>query len=248
MNLTFNINLNPMGIPLASVRSSMQLDSGICLASLEVDGWKLYLEVRGDVRVDFNPDPKGSHEDGQVYRQASDFPPELARIFADGTDIYTLPNVYVDDNNWFELFVEKDGRFVNSDLVDEGCFCAEPKGPAASPAAILGVMYDTYLAYKKDIEDRMKALAEAIPFFRGKVDELKALVKVEEECGSYPHDTITTNTVEYAHEGEPTLFAELRTYMDRDGGEEDPDMRIWVNGFTTTDKDIEAIVNEVFGF
>ena len=248
MNLTFNINLNPMGIPLASIRNSMQLDSGICLASLEVDGWKLYLEVCGEVRVEFNPDPEGSHEDGQVYRQASDFPPELARIFADGTDINTLPNVYVDDNNWFELFVEKDGRFVNSDLVDEGCFCAEPEGPAASPAAILGVMYDTYIAYKKDIEDRMKALAEAVSFFRGKVDELKGLVKVEEECGSYPHDTITTYTVEYAHEGEPTLFAELRTYMDRDGGEEDPDMRIWVNGFTTTDKDIEAIVNEVFGF
>ena len=34
MKLTFNINPNPLSPPLDSIRDSMQLDSGICIASL----------------------------------------------------------------------------------------------------------------------------------------------------------------------------------------------------------------------
>lgn len=141
MNLNFH--LNPK-IDMEKIKDSMQLDSNQTIAHLKVDDWDITLEVKGDVRVQWNPDPKGDPGDGKVYRHASDFPDELKKLFEQGYYPDGVPNLYVDDNNWFEVFVEKNGRFVDSDVVD---------AEESSPADLFSMLYDTYLIYKKQEEE-----------------------------------------------------------------------------------------------
>ena len=245
MNLNFHINPN-LPIPLEAIRNSMQLDSGIEIAWLKVDGWKLSLQVLGEVRVTYNPDPDGWFEDGQDYRHASDFPPELMKVFSEGMNTADMPNIYIGNNNWFELLVEKEGKFINSDLVDEECFRNEVDDKT-SPALIFSIMWDTYLEYKEEEEEREKTLSDALLFFQGKKDELKSILKTEEETGLYPHDTVTTYTIEAT--GEHTLSARVTTYVDRDGKEDDPDVEMIVDGYnlTYTANPFEDLVNEVIG-
>ena len=92
----------------------MQLDSGICLASLEVNGVLATIETRGEVRVLWNPDPNGNAEDGEVYRQPSDFPEELAKVFEERRNTAEMRNIYIDNNNWFEVFVFTKKKKVRS--------------------------------------------------------------------------------------------------------------------------------------
>lgn len=141
--LEFKINNN---IPLKEIHSSMQLDSGQQIASLKAGDWKLSLEVRGEVRVLWNPDPSGDASDGQVYRSASQFPDELMEVFAKGYDTNGMPNIVIDDNNWFELFVDHKGKNIGCDVVvDEDL----------DPVKVFKYMLDTYLEYKA-YEERPK--------------------------------------------------------------------------------------------
>ena len=125
-------------IDLTNINDSMELDSGQVIAELKIGRWHLSLEVRGEVRVTYNPDENGSYENGVVYRWASYFPKKLLRMFHDG-ETADAKNVYVDENNWFELFVEKDGKSVNSEVVDaEGC----------GPQELFGMLVEAYKEYK----------------------------------------------------------------------------------------------------
>ena len=136
MNLEFHLNPH---IDLRNINDSMELDSGQTIAELKIDNLDFTLEVRGHVNVTYNPDSTKTHEGGDVYRCASDFPDELKKMFHDGKTGDT-PNVYVDENNWFEIFSEENGKYINSQLVDaEGC----------NPAEIFSMLWESYIEYQK---------------------------------------------------------------------------------------------------
>lgn len=131
-------HVNP-DIDLEKIRTSMQLDSGQQVAWLEVGSYEVSLEVRGDVWVIFNPDPDGSYEDGETYKTPSDFPEGLKKFFSEEENAADLPNVYVVNNNWFEIFVSKDGAWTGwSDMVD---------AEGMDPKNLFGMLYDTYKEY-----------------------------------------------------------------------------------------------------
>ncbi len=225
MKLTFNINPNPLIPPLDSIRDSMQLDSGLCIASLEADGWTVSLEVRGHVRVIYNPDPEGKAEDGDVYLHASDFPKELTEVFAEGKDINQMPNVFVDENNWFELFIEKDGKTVNCEVVDPDSLL---------PDSLFKMMYDTYVEYKEEDQRRSRTIESALAFFQGKKVEIMAAVKTEESSGTYPNDCITTKSV-LLTDGGHSFEAEVTSTTDRDGEDQGCDFVIVADGESVSD-------------
>ena len=89
------------GFDLSNINDSMELESGIEIARLENDKYAVTLEVRGEVRVVF---------DDEVYKSVSQMPDELVQLFHDGK-AYDDERVYVDMNNWFEVFFwEKKGK------------------------------------------------------------------------------------------------------------------------------------------
>lgn len=106
-------------IDLEDIHDSMQLDSGQVVAELKNELLSITLEVRGQVRVLWNPDPDGEPHDGSVYKCASQFPEELMKIFAEGR-AGDMDNIFVDDNNWFEVFVEdkQENKVVYCETVD----------------------------------------------------------------------------------------------------------------------------------
>lgn len=168
MKIQFNYSL-----PIApeEVADSMQFDSGQSLAELRYDGWLASLEVRGEVRVVWNPDPGGTTEGGTAYRHASDFPEDLMDVFAhpEKHDRESMQNLFVDDNNWFEVFVEKDGRFVESFVVDLKDY---------KPETVLEtLMFYCRECRKYELEERVGRLAERLDKTDGKaivLDEEKA--------------------------------------------------------------------------
>lgn len=147
--LAFNLNED-----LTNVSDSMQFDSEQTLATLEADNYLVTLEVRGDVKVWWNPDKNGNPDDGTYYNNPSEFPQELKDIIAGNKKIYrkdgdnvgmeylwTLDDrVYVSENNWFELFIfnGKEDSVPTSSLIDpEGC----------TPSQVFGIMYDALAEY-----------------------------------------------------------------------------------------------------
>lgn len=81
----------------------MEVPSGTELARLEIDNLVITLEIRGEVRVTFQ---------GTEYKDVDDFPPTLLYKFHTG-EAYEDPNIYIEDNNWAELFIwEKMGRIM----------------------------------------------------------------------------------------------------------------------------------------
>lgn len=126
MDLQFHINDS---IPLDKIYDSMQLDSNQTIAHLKIDGYDITLEVKGHVRVVYKD---------QVYKHASDFPNELLQLFAE-QKAGDCPDLFVDDNNWFEVFIEKDGVFMSSEVAD---FCG------LDVPSIFSYLYETYEDFK----------------------------------------------------------------------------------------------------
>ena len=91
-------------VDMKNIVNSMQLDSGLIIAKLENKRYCVSLEVNGDVRILWNPNPNGTPT--QAYAWPSKFPPELAEIFAKGLDTYGMENIKIEDSNWFEIFIE----------------------------------------------------------------------------------------------------------------------------------------------
>ena len=143
MNLEFHLNPH---IDLRKINDSMELDSGQTIAELRIDNLNFTLEVRGHVNITYTPNSDTTHEGGDVFRGASDFPEELLQMFHDGK-CGDAPNVYVDENNWFEVFIEENGRFVNSECVD---------AETMNPAEIFSMLWETYQDYVKETKDEHK--------------------------------------------------------------------------------------------
>ena len=103
-------------IDLTSVNDSMELNSNTTCASLTGtlrDGTKfgVHLEVQGYVSVIYK---------GQFYSCASDMPEELIKLFHEGGYSPEEEDLTVNENNWFELFIEEKGQMVRSDCVEAG--------------------------------------------------------------------------------------------------------------------------------
>lgn len=83
---------------LSQYTDSMLFDSGEQIAAMECEDGNthinIYLEVRGEVRVDF---------DGVTYRRPSEFPLELKELIKGNPICWDCEDdVYVDIRNWFE--------------------------------------------------------------------------------------------------------------------------------------------------
>ena len=124
---TYNLWINPK-YNLQEIKDSMQIPSGETLAILQnlISGTRVSLEVRGDVKLYFNP--TGPAEDGELYTNVSEFPNSLEGLIANDDDWFNNGHVSILENNWFEIFTEyrketKRGIYEyttdpNADLVD----------------------------------------------------------------------------------------------------------------------------------
>lgn len=155
-------------IDLSNIKDSMQLVSDQVVAELKTDNFLVTLEVKGLVTVLYNPDPNGDAEDGQVYNSASEFPPELMDIFAQGK-ANELPNICVNENNWFEAFVEftntnESARvLIGNELVD---------AEGLNEREVFEMLYDIYSEYWE--EDRL-------------LSEITGVLKKGNKRGVYDH-------------------------------------------------------------
>ena len=127
---------------------SMQVDSGTVIATLEIDRFKVYVEVEGEVRVHYNEDPSvdvRESDDYDVYRDPSNFPDGLMKFFNGSFNYAMQPkNVQVWDNNWFELCVEKDGELLWSDCVEmDSC----------TPKDFFDLLWDTYKEWSRPVAE-----------------------------------------------------------------------------------------------
>lgn len=85
------------GVDLSDINTSMELDSAQELARLYDGDMFATLDVRGDVRVNY---------EGKLYKTPSRFPEKLKKLFHDGK-ADSKHGVEIAYNNWFELFVWK---------------------------------------------------------------------------------------------------------------------------------------------
>ncbi len=140
--------------PLTGVRDSMQIDSGTRIAKLETDKYVLSVDVVGDVRVLWNPDPDKSWEDAgtELYKSPSQFPDKLMRLFAEGRT-GGLKNLEIGNNNWFEatLSEKSTGKIVLEDVWDIR---------DETPGDILNSMCDVIAEYEKEF------VSEPVKVFR----------------------------------------------------------------------------------
>ena len=132
---------------LTGIVDSMQIDSGTRIAKLETDKYILSLDVVGDVRVFWNPDPNKSwrSHDTEEYRKPSDFPDELMQLFAEHR-AYGLENLSIDNNNWFEATISKK---TTGEIVYEDVWDVENE----TSGSILDSMCDVIDEYEKEFEE-----------------------------------------------------------------------------------------------
>ena len=96
-------------VPLTELKDSMLLDSGQEVINLKYKGYEVSVRVCGEVRVQFK---------GGSYAASSQMPEELLQKFRDGTaydgtlDEDGEPVVNIINNNWFETFLYKDGKWT----------------------------------------------------------------------------------------------------------------------------------------
>lgn len=111
---------------LTEIRDSMLLDSDTIVAYLsdETTNRSVSLVVRGYVDVRWCPEVDFVNSVVERYRQPSEFPKELKELIAKDPNWMNDPRVCVDENNWFEIFVDErveNNTFWNnlfSDVVD----------------------------------------------------------------------------------------------------------------------------------
>lgn len=98
---------------MENVKDSLEFESETQICTLGNSDYLVSLEVHGEVRVTFND---------EVFRTPSDFPDELKALIRENEDWQFADNVYVGNNNWFELFLfkEKGGEleYITSEVVD----------------------------------------------------------------------------------------------------------------------------------
>lgn len=102
---------------LENITDSMQFDSETCICRYLDDrsNYKVTVEVRGEVQVDWNPEGIGNlnaTKTTERFFRPSEFPDKLKALITKGTDNIGLrwtldERVCVLENNWFEMFISK---------------------------------------------------------------------------------------------------------------------------------------------
>lgn len=90
-------------IQMDNIISPLQLDSGVEIAELSNDRFRAIIEVIGEVRLRWSPDPKTTPR--QAYDTPSQFPAELKEIIANELEGKETNTPIVEDSNWFELVI-----------------------------------------------------------------------------------------------------------------------------------------------
>ena len=90
-------------IQMNNIIDSLQLDSGVEIAELSDDRFRVIIEVIGEVRLLWSPDPKTAPR--QAYTTPSQFPAELKEIIANELEGKETNTPIVEDSNWFELVI-----------------------------------------------------------------------------------------------------------------------------------------------
>lgn len=93
------------------IKDSMQFDSDteICSYVSPDEKFTITIEVRGEVRLTYKD---------ETYTKPSEFPQEVKEIIKNG-DLWNTDEVYIGNNNWFELFIwDCDGDYIDSGVVD----------------------------------------------------------------------------------------------------------------------------------
>ena len=97
---------------LSQYVDSMLFDSGERIAEMvfEDNGFSctISLEVRGEVRVEF---------DGTTYRYPSEFPLSLKENIKNNPGWWCDPDLFVENNNWFEYTFTVNGEYEYADGV-----------------------------------------------------------------------------------------------------------------------------------
>ena len=99
---------------LSQYVDSMLFDSGECIATMEceIDGKEISvsLDVRGEVKVYVG-------EDGGPYRYPSEFPLSLKENIKTNPGWWCDPDLFVENNNWFEYTFTVNGEYEYADGV-----------------------------------------------------------------------------------------------------------------------------------
>lgn len=180
MKITFSTN---KAIPFERIITSMQLDSGQILAHLKAGDYDVYLEVRGDVRVLWNPDPNGDYQDGEVYKTPSGFPDELMKIFETGVPTVDMKNIHIGEGNWFEVYANHKGRCI----LTEDDFDIELR----DPDEIFELLWKFYRIAREKVEsDRKMKKVPSVPDIIYDIDRTRtiALSQTQETVGY--HDSV----------------------------------------------------------
>lgn len=90
-------------IQMNNIISPLQLDSGVEIAELSDDRFRVTIVVLGEVRLLWSPDPKTTPR--QAYATPSQFPAKLKEIIANELEGKETNTPIVEDSNWFELVI-----------------------------------------------------------------------------------------------------------------------------------------------
>ena len=93
-----------------TLKDSMQLDSHTLIANLNHKDIKAYIEVVGEVAVWWRENEDS--DNGELYTIPSYFPKNLKELIKNDDEWFNDPRLYINMNNWFELFVERKGENV----------------------------------------------------------------------------------------------------------------------------------------
>lgn len=96
-------------VPKENMHDSMLIESGTIIATMTTGNYKCEIRVCGEVRVVYK---------GVAYRSPEAFPEELREMFASGK-ADNSDEVFIDDNNWYELFVDDEKGWTGwSEVLD----------------------------------------------------------------------------------------------------------------------------------
>ena len=134
------------------VSDSLLISSGTEIASMKYKGSEAVIEVRGEVKIAFNPHGIG-HGADDIYRDVHEMPDELKEIIS--SRAFDDERIFFDENNWFELFYKDHCEVIDCENL--------------SPEELKELMFDIVTQYEKDEEgfdeyraQKMLAAQEAV--------------------------------------------------------------------------------------
>lgn len=118
-------------VDLSEIKDCLELKSDQTIARLETDDALVYLDVRGQVAVDYK---------GETYYSYDEFPKELKDLMHNDPFWWRNNDLCINSSNWFEVFYEgKNGDYWSDDC--EACELLKPN-------QVFSVLFDYYTERK----------------------------------------------------------------------------------------------------